>query len=195
MPSDPPPPARRSAVQRLDRLARGLTVTVGRLMGLVILGIIAVILFDVATRGSFYIGSTALQELEWHLHTAVLMLCLGYAYLTDSHVRIGLLRDRWSPRRKALVEFVGCLVFLVPFCAVAIFYGIEFAATAFAQGERSPSPGGLEARWIVKATVPLGMALLLLAGLAVMGRSLAVLLGAVEDDTLFPDRPPETADG
>lgn len=165
-------------------------------MGAVVLAIIAVIVFDVFTRGSIFIGSSALQELEWHLHTTAMMLCLGYAYLTDSHVRIGLLRDGWGPRRRALVEALGCVLFLIPFTAVALFYGLEFAATSFAQGERSPSPGGLEQRWIVKAMVPLGMGLLCLAGLSVLARSLTILLGRSQpDDPLFPDRAKDDAHG
>lgn len=171
-----------------DRMIRGLITAVGRAIGALLIVLVAVIMFDIATRGSLFVSSTALQELEWHLHATVLMLALGYAYLSDSHVRIGFVRDRLPPRGKAAIEALGCLVFLAPFALVSIHYGIDYTATSFAQGEGSASPGGLPQRWIVKSTVPLGMALLLLAGLAVFLRAVLVLLKG-------PDRVPPIFDG
>lgn len=173
----------------VDRRLSGLVVLIGRAMGVLLLAIVAVILFDVATRGSLYVGSTALQELEWHLHATVLMLTLGYAYLTDSHVRIGLVRDRLPVRVQAGIEAAGCLLLLLPFTAVAIYYGVDYATTSFGQMEGSPSPGGLPYRWVVKSTVPLGMLLLLLAGVVVFARAVRILAGA--DVPLFePAREP-----
>ncbi len=161
---------------RADRLIRIAITAIGRAIGALLLVLVAVIVFDIATRGSLFVSSTALQELEWHLHTTVLMLALGYAYLSDSHVRIGFVRDRLPPRGQAAIEALGCLLFLAPFCVVSAYYGVDYAATAFAQGEGSASPGGLPARWVIKAAVPAGMGLLLLAGLSVFLRATIVLV-------------------
>ena len=43
------------------------------------LPLIFIIIFDVITRRFFILGSTKLQELEWHLHTAIFLLTLGFA--------------------------------------------------------------------------------------------------------------------
>jgi len=172
----------------LDTMVRRAIVLIGRSMGVLVVLLVLVIMFDILTRGRFFIRSTSLQELEWHLHTTVLMLCLGYAYLTDGHVRIGLLRDRWSPRTRAAVEAAGCILLLLPFCGTAAWYGIDYASLSFAQGEGSPSPGGLPYRWIVKATVPTGMILLMLAGLSVAARAiLEVLHGPSADRPIFEE--------
>jgi len=45
-------------------------------------------------RQFFNVGSTRLQELEWHFFVAVVMLGLGHTYLRDAHVRIDIVRDR-----------------------------------------------------------------------------------------------------
>lgn len=170
----------RGILIRFDLGVRSLIVFLARVIGFLILAIIAVILLDVLTRGSPWVNSTALQELEWHVHATIVMLCLGYAYLTDSHVRIGLFRDKWRPKTQALVEAVGFLIFLVPYCVVSIHYGVDYTATSFGQGERSPSPGGLDYRWLVKATLPIGMTLLMLAGVSVFIRSVLVLVRPAE---------------
>lgn len=180
----------------IDRVLRYAIKLIGRAIGVLLLVLVAVIMFDIATRGAVLFSSVALQELEWHLHTTVLMLALGYAYLTDSHVRIGFVRDRLSPRVQAAIEAAGCLVFLAPFCAVAIYYGVDFATTSFAQGEGSGSPGGLPHRWIVKSMVPIGMGLLLLAGLAVFARAMLVVVrGPERAPAVFDVAPSSTVSG
>jgi TRAP-type mannitol/chloroaromatic compound transport system permease small subunit len=51
-----------------------------------------VITFDVVTRKAGIqlpgLGSTRLQELEWHLHALLFCAWLGYAYVRNAHVRI-----------------------------------------------------------------------------------------------------------
>lgn len=54
---------------------------------------------------------------------------------------------------------------------------IEAAARATVlRGERSPNEGGLEARWLVKALIPLGFLLLGLQALAHAGQQILILL-------------------
>jgi TRAP-type mannitol/chloroaromatic compound transport system permease small subunit len=166
------------ALSRFDRMLSFAVSRTGAAAGWLLLAMMAVIIFDVVARRLFVVGSVRLQELEWHLHTVIFALSLGYAYVRNAHVRIDILRDRWSPRTRAWVEVAGIIVFLVPFTLLFIHFGVDFAATAFAQNERSSSPVGLPYRWIVKAVLPLGLLLLLLAGIAVLIRNALVLLGA-----------------
>ncbi len=56
-------------------------------------------------------------------------------------------------------------------------------------GEISPDPGGLEARWLAKALVPLGFLLLALQGLALAFHKIALLRGLEAPET--PQPPPE----
>ena len=39
--------------------------------------LISIIIFDIITRRFFVLGSTKLQEMEWHLHTSLFLLVLG----------------------------------------------------------------------------------------------------------------------
>ena len=80
---------------------------VGFLSGWLMYPLIGVTVFDVVTRRFFVLGSTYLQEAEWHLHAVIVMLALGYAYLRNRQVRIDIFRAHWSPRNQAFVELVG----------------------------------------------------------------------------------------
>jgi TRAP-type mannitol/chloroaromatic compound transport system permease small subunit len=152
---------------------------------------IAIIIFDVTARkvpplqslviDSWlvgYVSSVKLQEWEWHLHTIVFALCLGATYVKDRHVRVGLWRDSRSPRTQAWIEIIGILFLLVPFLAVLVLYGIQFAATSYAIGEGSSAMLGLSNRWLIKGILVFGFILVMLAGVAILLKNIAYIMGA-----------------
>ncbi len=169
-----------NAWERLHTIARaserGL-VLIGRVAAWAALLLAAVIVFDVVLRRWFVFGSTRLQELEWHLHGTLFLLTLGYAYLKGAHVRIEILHERWSPRTRAMVEAAGLLLLLFPFLGALLWFGWDYVAMSVAIGERSPSPTGLPARWIIKGVMLLGIALLGLAGGARLTEAVVYLFG------------------
>ena len=125
----------------------------------------------------FSIPATPLQELEWQLFTACVFLMIGFAYLLDRHVRVDIVRERFGIRTRAWIELTGFLIAVLPFCVLLIWQGSLETWSAFVTGERSRAALGLEYRWIVKATVPLGALFLLLAGIVVFQRNLNLLRG------------------
>ncbi|MGH6661955.1 MAG: TRAP transporter small permease subunit [Rhodospirillales bacterium] len=160
----------------IDRIVTGI----GKAVTWFALALIAVIVFDVITRRFLVLGSTKLQELEWHIHTLLFMFCVGWAYLANAHVRIDLVRQHLSERAQQWIEFFGCLLFAVPYTAIMFYLSIDFAYSSFVQGEVSSAGTGLAHRWIIKACLGFGLALLLLASLCVMLRSLVLLFGPPE---------------
>lgn len=157
----------------LDRVV----VKIGKVAAWAGLALIAVTIFDVVTRRFLVLGSTKLQELEWHFHVILFAFCLGYAYLKDAHVRIDLLRERLSERAQWWIEVAGCLLFLLPFCALVVWYGIDFTHRSFSTSEVSAAATGLTHRWIIKSAIPIGFALLGLAGIAILLRKIVELFG------------------
>jgi len=140
-----------------------------------------VIVFDVLTRKFGFqlpgLGSTRLQELEWHLHTALFCFWLGTAYLKNAHVRIDIAVANVAPRRLALIELFGLLVFAIPYCLIAIYFSYDFFHTAWQFNESSDSATGLPWRWIPKGIISIGLVLLLAAVLAVGMRLVVFLWG------------------
>lgn len=140
-----------------------------------------VIVFDVLTRKFGYqlpgMGSTRLQELEWHLHTALFSFWLGTAYLKNAHVRIDILVADASERRRAWIEFLGVVIFAIPYCLIAIYFSFDFFHTAWQFNEYSDSATGLPWRWIPKGIISLGLVLLLAAVLAIGMRAVVTLWG------------------
>jgi TRAP-type mannitol/chloroaromatic compound transport system permease small subunit len=153
---------------------------IGYLFGWLMYPLIAITIFDVVTRRFFVLGSTYLQESEWHLHTMVFATAIAYAYLRNRQVRIDIFRAHWAPRRQAWVELFGCLIFLIPYGIMLVIYGYYFSEISWAQNEISSSAMGLSNRWAIKAFIPLVGVLLLLAGGAVIIRTALFLFGPQE---------------
>ena len=138
-----------------------------------------------------FLSSTRLQELEWHLHTAIFALAIGYAYVANAHVRVDLLRERWSSRRKILTEMAGIAIFVVPYVATLLLYATEFAAESYALGENSMNPNGMPHRWVIKAVLAAGLLLILLSAVSVFLRHWQALRdlrqGRYRDGAEWPD--------
>jgi len=132
--------------------------------------------FLIKTFGPIF-GSTLLQELEWHFHAALFALVLGYGYVNNSHVRVDLVRENLSFRKKAWIEFLGLTFFMIPFCMIVIYFATTYAVESYQIGEISASTVGLSHRWIIKSVLVVGLVVALLAGVAVWLQTVAVLWG------------------
>ena len=101
---------------------------------------IAVITLDVVTRKFGFqfpgMGSTRLQELEWHLHAVLFCTWLGYAYVRNAHVRIDVFIGGLSPRGKLWLELWGCVLFALPYLWVALPYALDFFLRLVSPGRR-----------------------------------------------------------
>ena len=136
-------------------------------------------IYPAFTRTQWYsiFTSTRLQEMEWHLHAVLFLMCLGYAYVKDAHVRIELVREKMGPRTRVWIELVGCALFMVPYCYVVVNYGTENAQRSFSILERSSAQTGLGLRFIIKSFLPLGFMFLALASTSVALKCIVYLFG------------------
>ena len=165
---------------RLDEIAESLVVGIGRIAAWSAVLLMIVIVFDVITRRFFVLGSTKLQDLEWHLHAILFLFCLGYAYLKDAHVRIDLVREQLSDRAKLWIELIGCLLFLIPYTIIVIYYGVDWWHRSFIQNEMAESATGLPFRWIIKAALPIAFVVLLISAVGMAFRKLVQLFAPEE---------------
>ncbi|MGB0576906.1 MAG: TRAP transporter small permease subunit [Alphaproteobacteria bacterium] len=183
-------------LSRLASQIENAVVLIGRIAAWAGLFLVLITVFDVVTRNfsqssseflrnlrstqQQWFGSTLLQELEWHLHTILFLFCLGYAYIKGAHIRIDVFREKFSASTKAWIEIAGLVLFLLPFCILVITSAIDFATSSYLQHEGSASGGGLPHRWVIKATLPAGLILLALSGVAVLLKQIAALAGTTQ---------------
>jgi len=167
-------------MEALLKLSDGIDALVSRIgkwAALLAIPLMLTIMFDVIQRKFGGQGSIKLQELEWHLHTGLFMLCFGFGYIRDSHVRIELIRDNLRPRTRAIVEMIGAIICILPFCALVIYFGYDFVLRSFENHEVSASTTGLTHRWLIKSTIPIGFGLLAMAGFSVFLKCYVFVFG------------------
>lgn len=133
--------------------------------------LVLLVCYDVISRYLFKSSSVAIQELQWHLFAIIFLAAAAYTLKHDEHVRVDLIYSRLSLKTQAIINIVGAVIFLIPFCLVIIYSSQHFVFTSFQIGETSPDPGGLPARYILKAILPLSFLFLLMQGMAMIIRS------------------------
>ena len=143
---------------RVEGVLNSVTTWTGRIGAWISVPLMIIIVFDVITRRFLVLGSTKLQEGEWHMHAVLFLLCFGFAYLRNAHVRISLVHERFSPTTQRWIEFIGCLIFAIPYCAIVFYFAIDFVERSWAVGEASDSATGLPFRWAIKGFLPAGHA-------------------------------------
>src|SRR5690606_6011970 len=122
------------------------------------------------------LSSNTYIELQWYLYSLVFLLGAAYTLRHDAHVRVDIFISRLSPRGRAWINLLGTLLFLIPFCIFMLWTGWPSVSNSWAVREMSPDPGGLPRYWI-KTAVPVAFVLLLVQGVSMAIKQIALLRG------------------
>lgn len=133
------------------------------------------IVVQVILRYALGEGKIWLEELEWHFYAVLILMGLSYCLVTDKHVRLDVFNRKFSVTKQEYVDLFGMIFLVLPLFSILLFHGLSFLATAWHVNESSPHPLGLPYWWIIKAFIPLTMALVLLAALSRIVRAVMVI--------------------
>lgn len=145
----------------IEKFYRRLNRVWGKILSVVFLLMAVNVFFDVIMRYSFHNSSVAMQELEWHLFSIVILFGVSVSLLDEAHVRVDFLYDRFSPRKKALINIIGTVFFLLPLALLILFGSLDFVQDSYEIKEISENPGGLPYRYLIKGMIPLSFSLLI----------------------------------
>jgi TRAP-type mannitol/chloroaromatic compound transport system permease small subunit len=105
------------------------------------------------------------------------MLGTAFTLKSDRHVRVDVFYANFSEKKKAWVNLIGTLFFLIPFCFVTVQTSLIYVRNSFIMQEGSPNPDGLPYRFIIKGLIIFGFSLLLLQGIALIFESVLKIRG------------------
>ena len=163
-------------IPKICKVLNAFVFKVGTVISWLSIALILVVLLQVLLRYLFSINLMQLDELQWHLYATIIMFGLSYSMVNHSHVRVDILRIRFSPKLQRKIEIFGILILMIPFILIVIKYGIDLTDEALRINERSSSPEGLPYRWIVKSVMPISFSLLLVASISRLIRHVTYLL-------------------
>ncbi len=114
------------------------------------------------------------SHVEAALLFALIMTSFAYGTVVDAHVRIDILSGRRPPRVRDALELAAAITVVAPLCGVLIWYGVDSTWRSFVSAERiADTDWALQ--WVVRVSLPIGFALLLMATVATVLRRLIAL--------------------
>jgi|GEM_PF-2489745 len=172
--------ARRIFNPSFGRLLLGTERFIGRLgtfTAVILLpALIGTRIIEIVLRGILNKPGSLFNAMEGELFIMFIFLAIAAAYVDHAHVRVDLFRSRFSPRVKAMVEIAGTVLFVLPFCLIVLWFAIPIVFDTYGHGEKAAIALGAPARWVIIATVPLGIGLFLIAALSRSIRYVGFLL-------------------
>ncbi|MEI4262858.1 TRAP transporter small permease subunit [Roseovarius sp. D0-M9] len=150
---------------------------VGQVFSWLALGVVLVCFTVVVQRYVFAISYVWMQDLYIWLGGAMFTAVAGFALLRDDHVRVDIFYRPASVRKRATVDLIGALIFLLPFTSVVYVYSMPFVLRAWSYSEASANVGGMPGLFILKSFIIAFVVLLALQGIAMICRSILVLRG------------------
>jgi TRAP-type mannitol/chloroaromatic compound transport system permease small subunit len=157
----------------IDRMNAGI----GRVAAQCCLYVVVAEFAVVVMRYAFGLGSIRLQESVLYAHAGVFMLGAAWTLAVSGHVRVDVFYAQASPRRRAVIDLVGAIIFLAPFAAALVMLSVPYVERSWHSLEGSPQPSGLPFVYLLKTLIPLFAVLIGLQGVAQAIRAALVLSG------------------
>ena len=159
------------------RLIDRINVAVGRASAWLTLAMVLVTFVVVVLRYMFDLGWIWLQESVTWMHAAVFMLAAAYTLARDEHVRVDIFYRGMQPRRQALVDAAGTVLFLIPVTVFLIGSSWHYVNLSWSIRETSQEAGGLVFPLvpIMKSFILVMSGLLLLQAVGILVSSIAVI--------------------
>lgn len=171
-------------VQALHSVARSVDRVndlIGRAVAWLTLAMVLIQFAVVVLRYVFGLGFIWMQESILYMHGIVFLVGAGYTLLKDGHVRVDIFYREARPNRKALVDLLGVIFLLAPFCILVWTVALPYVQNSWAVFEGSKETSGIQGVYLLKTTILVFTVLVGLQGVAVAFKSILVLTGVLED--------------
>lgn len=143
-----------------------LNVWAGQVFAWLTVPLIFGVMYEVTARYLFTAPTVWAYDVSRFLYGAMFVLGAGYALSKGVHIRSDFLYRDWTPRTQGTVDLVLYLVFFFPTMVILLWVCGDWALTSLMRGER-----GMDTSWApllgpVRMSLPVGVALLTLQGVA-----------------------------
>jgi TRAP-type mannitol/chloroaromatic compound transport system permease small subunit len=146
---------------------------IGEWVSYLVIPLTAIVFLSVIMRYIFH------RPLSWGFEVSGLSLSAytiligAYCLLKDSHVRLGTIFDRLSPKKQATLDIITSILFFI-FIAAFMFAAVRYALLSVTAMETTESGTGIPI-WPVKLLMPIGGGLLALQGISKLIRNILLI--------------------
>jgi len=154
------------------RIIDGITSYTGYFFTILIAPLVIANVIEVFMRYVMKAPTTWALDVTTMSFGALFMLGAAYALMKGAHVRTDMLWEKFSDRKKGVIDSVAYIVFFLPSMAVLFYISIDDFFYSMSIDERSTSSLWQPIIWPLRAVIPLTAALLFLQGISELMKSL-----------------------
>ena len=153
---------------------------ISELLGSIVKWVVAILVlvgfYEVAARYLF--GAPTVWGYEFMSMLGATIAALGWSYVEaqNSHVRVDVLYDRFSPRVKLIVDIAGALVFALPLFSVYLYVSFAWMVKAHKTKEVLTGSFWYPSAVPIRAIIFVGFTILFLQFLANFIRKIIILI-------------------
>lgn len=140
---------------------RKLVAVSGKMVAWLTLAMVILTFSIVVMRYGFNLGWIWLQESLTYMHVAVFSIAAAWTLQLDEHVRVDIFYADMTQKKRAWVDLLGTLIFLLPFCIFLIVMAWPYVANSWQLLETSREAGGLPLVFVLKSLMIIMPALLI----------------------------------
>ncbi len=145
------------------------TGTIFSWMSLILVGAVT---YEVAARYLFNAPTIWAFDITYMMYGTLFMLGAAYALHKGAHIRTDFFWEKFSTRKKGVIDSLSYLIFFFPSFLVLFFISLDDAVYSWTINETSDQTAWRPALWPFRAVVPLACVLLLVQGISELLKSL-----------------------
>lgn len=159
-----------------DRISIAIANVVAWLFPILMAVICTQVVLRTLGRSDIGPGNQAwMDDLQWWLYGAAVLVGIAYAVTTNSHVRVDIFYDNFEKRKKRKYDVIALGWLFLPFIILCWDVTLHYAVASVVADEGSDSPNGLHKLWLLKIFMNLSFALIAFATWSAYVRNLSAL--------------------
>ncbi|BAT58787.1 tripartite ATP-independent periplasmic transporters, DctQ component [Variibacter gotjawalensis] len=160
------------AYMRTIRAIDRTTTIVGGIVACLIIPLVLSNTIEVIMRYFLKQPTVWASDITVMSYGALFMLGAAYALLKGAHVRTDMFWDKFSDRKKGVIDSIAFIVFFFPTMAILFYFSFDDFLYAMEIEERSTLSTWQPIIWPMRAVIPLAALLLMFQGVSELMKSL-----------------------
>ena len=111
------------------------------------------VIINILLRYIFNTNYIFMQELVMYMHAFIFLFGISLCVKDNAHVRIDVISSKLSKRLQLIIERIGLVFLVIPFCIFVIYESTPMIIGSWEMLESSSEPGGLPLTYILKSSI------------------------------------------
>ncbi|MGD9182823.1 MAG: TRAP transporter small permease subunit [Desulfobacterales bacterium] len=161
-------------MKRLLKIIDSISDWSGKLFAYLLWPGVAVLVYEVVARYVFNAPTIWAHGMTQRIFAVYYFICGAYISLTRSHINMDIIYNRFTPRKKAVLDIISFFFFFA-FCGVLLWYGSQYGLKSALRLEPCNTPFRAPL-YPIKLMIPIGALLIILQELAQLWRNIYIAI-------------------